>query len=423
MIAGLVPSLRGARPDLLPALREGVGASSSRTIVIRRGLLVAEASLAVLLLIGATLLGRSFIHLLETNPGYDAENVLTARVYLPGASRGRADSDAFVSELLPRLRAVPGVIAAGASNMAPLGQSTYAAGFTLSVPGNAAVTARALSYVVTPGYAESLKLRLVKGRLFDERDLASSAQMLLVNEQFVKAFLQEREPVGLRLPVGLVTDKVNASEIVGVVGDVLKDGLDQQPQAEIYVLAAHGATVRREVNVVLRTTSDPRPYADELRRIAMELRRDAAVDGVAPLSDQVSRSVAQPRFATGVLLAFALLALLLAAVGLYGVLSYTVARRRREIGVRSALGASRSAIVRLILREGMTIALLGLLIGVAIAAALTRLLRTLLVGVEPLDPASFLFAAATVLAVSLITCGLPARIAARTDPAIALRME
>ncbi len=258
LVTGTIPAFRGARLDLLLALREGVGASSSRrTAVIRRALLVGEASLAVLLLTDAMLLGRSFLQLISTDAGYDASQVLTARIYLPGASRGEAQTDAFVAELLPRLRDLPGVVAAGASNMAPLGQSTFVAGFTLPVPGRAQTSARALSYVVTPGYAESLRLRLKRGRLLEDRDLASGSQSLVVNEQFVRTFLDGVEPIGMRLPVSVVTDKVNTSEIVGVVGDVLKDSLDQQPQAEVYVTTAHGASIRREVNVVLRTAGDP----------------------------------------------------------------------------------------------------------------------------------------------------------------------
>jgi putative ABC transport system permease protein len=424
LIAGLVPALRSVRPDLLPSLREGTGASSGRrTALARRTLLVAEASLAVIMLIAATLLGRSFVALINTDAGYDASNVLTARVYLPGASRGQAQTDTLVAELLPRLRGLPGVVSAGASNMAPLGQSTYVAAFSVPLPGRERITARALSYVVTPGYAETLRLRLIKGRLLDQRDLASPSQSMLVNEQFVRTFLQGGEPVGLRMGASVATDKVDTAEIVGVVANVLKDSFDQEPQAELYVTTAHGASIRREINVVLRTADDPVALADDLRRITHELRADAAVDGVAPLTAQIADSVAQPRFAATVLLAFAGLALLLAAVGLYGVLSYSVAQRRREIGVRTALGATRSRIVWLIVREGMTVAVLGLAAGVAASAAVTRLMQSLLVGVEPLDAVSFVLGPLALLVVAFIACIVPARSAADTDPAITLRSE
>ena len=213
-----------------------------------------------------------------------------------------------------------------------------------------------------------MKLRLRAGRLFDARDEASAVQAWVVNEEFVKTFLQGVDPVGFRFPGSVVTSKPASAEIVGVVGNVLKDSLDQQPQAEIYVVAAQGATIRREIYLVLRSAGDPIAYADAVRRIVGEVRSDAAVDRVEPLSAQVADSVAQPRFAAFVLLSFAALALLLAAVGLYGVLSYTVARRQREIGVRSALGATRASIVALVVREGMTVAVLGLAVGLGLAA-------------------------------------------------------
>lgn len=424
LLAGVVPAIRGARPDLLPSLREGVGASSGRRVnALRRTLLGAEAAMAALLLIGAALLGRSFLHLMQVDPGYDATPVLTARVYLPGASRAQAQSDTFIADVLPRVRAIPGVQAAGASNMAPFGQSTYVAGFTMPLPGRERITARALAYVVTPGYAEALGLRLVRGRLLDDRDLASGSQSMVVNEQFVRTFLQGIEPVGLQLPISVVTDKVDAAAIVGVVADVRKDGLEAQPQPEVYVGTAHGASIRREINLVLKVAGDPHAYAAALRQVIAERRPEAAVDGVAPLSAQVADSVAQPRFTAAVLLAFAVLALVLAAVGMYGVLSYTVARRRREIGVRAALGASRRALVAMVVREAFVVAACGLAGGVAAAAALARVMQSLLIGVQPLDAPSFLIAAATVLAVSLVTCVVPARAAAATDPAIALRAE
>ena len=205
-VAGLVPAIRGARPDLLPALREGVGASSSRRAgVARRALLAAETALAVMLLVAATLLGRSFVNLMQTDAGYDAANVLIARIYLPGAARGQAQSDGFVTELLSRVRTLPGVRAAGAANMAPLGSSTFVSGFTVPVPGREAITARAISYVVTPGYAESLRLRLRAGRLLDEGDVASGMQAVVVNEEFVRIFLSGTEPIGLRFPAILVS--------------------------------------------------------------------------------------------------------------------------------------------------------------------------------------------------------------------------
>lgn len=200
---------------------------------------------------------------------------------------------------------------------------------------------------------------------------------------------------------------------MGVVANVLKDGLDQQPQAEVYVLAAHGALIRREVNLVLRTAGAPAAYAAAVRHIVAELCPDAAVDAVEPLAAQVADSMAGPRFAAAVLLSLSGLALLLAAVGLYGVLSYAVARRHREIGVRCALGATHGDIVAMVVREGMSLVILGE----------TQLMQALLVGIAPFDPASFALASAALLLVALFACLIPARRAAGVDPLVALRCD
>jgi putative ABC transport system permease protein len=418
-ITGIVPAARSARTDLLPGLREGAGASRGpRTLGTHRALLVAESALAVMLLIGATLMGRSFVALVQTDAGYDPANVLTARIYLPGAARGEAETHTLLAELLPRLRALPDVVAAGASNMAPFGRSTYVASFELPVPGREPVMARTQSYVITPGYSEALRLRLRAGRMLEDRDVAAGQRSVLVNEQFVRSFLPEVDPIGLRFG-----GQYGTTEIVGVVGDVLKNGLDQDPQAEMYILATSDASIRREVYLVMRTTGDPVAHAATVRNLVTELRRDAAVEALEPLSAQLAASVAQPRFAATVFLSLAGTALLLAAVGLYGVLSYSVARRQREIGVRNALGATRGRLWRMIVREGVTVTVIGLVLGVLLAAGATRFMQALLIGVAPVDPWSFGAAALTLLLVAVVASALPARRALRIDPVRALRAE
>ncbi|HUE87173.1 MAG TPA: ADOP family duplicated permease [Vicinamibacterales bacterium] len=418
-ITGLIPAFRSARADLLPSLRDGAGASRGpRTLRTHRVLLAAESTLAVMLLIGAALMGRSFVNLVQTDAGYDAANVLTARIYLPGASRGEAQTNTLLAELLPRLRALPDVVAAGASNMAPFGRSTYVSSFEVPVPGREPVVARTQSYVITPGYTEALRLRLHAGRVFEDRDVAAGRQSVLVNEQFVRMFLRDADPIGLRFG-----GQYGAGEIIGVVGDVLKNSLDQEPQAEMYLLAAGEASIRREVYLVMRTTGDPIAYADTVRSLVTELRRDAAVEALEPLSAQLAASVAQPRFAATVLLSFAGIALLLAAVGLYGVLSYSVARRQREIGVRGALGATRGHLVRMIVSEGLGVTAIGLALGLLLAAGATRFMQSLLVGVAPIDPWSFGLAALGLLLVALVASAVPARRALRVDPVTALRAE
>jgi putative ABC transport system permease protein len=421
VLSGLVPALRAARPDPLPALREGAGASgSARTVRIRKALLVAESAFAVVLLVGSLLLARSFVKLLDVDPGYDADRVLTARIYLPGVA-GQVDAAAFLGEFLPRVRAVPGVIAAGAANMAPLGDSTSVAGFTLPRPGREPVTARGLAYWGTPGYAEALRLRLRAGRLLHEGDLASPLQAMVVNDEFVRVFLGDTDPIGLRFP-SILTRGATA-EIVGVVGDVLKDGLDAPPQPEVYVALSPNYAFRNEVNLVLRASGDPAILGPSIRQVLRDLRPDAAIDAIATLESQLAASVAQPRLAAAVVAGFAVLALLLSAVGLYSVLAYTVSRRTREIGVRTALGASRMDVVALVCREGLRVALGGLVVGLGTAVLATRFMQSLLFGVEPLDLPSFAAAPVILFIVAALACSIPARRAAITDPALALRSE
>ncbi|MGE3190427.1 MAG: ABC transporter permease, partial [Vicinamibacterales bacterium] len=426
--SGLVPALRASRVGLVPALRDGAGASSSRRLAaFRSGLLVAEAALAVVLLVGAGLLVRSFVRLVQVDAGFDPANVVTARLYLPATPGDDQPARDTADRLLDELRAMPGVLAAGASNMAPFGNSTAISGFSLpeTGPDGQEVVARALSYTVTPGYAEALALHLVDGRLLAPGDRGAATQALVVNEEFVRAYLDDGRPVvGRRYEDILVRDGEHlTSEIVGVVGNVLKDGPDRQPQPEIYRLPRDNRAFGRFANLVIRTSGEPLAVVPALRAALARIDPAGALDEVATLASQKSAAIGQPRFAATLLAAFAAVALLLAAVGLYGVLSYNVARRQREIGIRSALGATRAQLVGMVVRQGMAVTLAGLLIGVGAAAGLTQLMGSLLFGIEPLDLPSFLAAPAVLAVVALAACLVPARRAALTDPADALRCE
>jgi predicted permease len=384
-------------------------------------MLVGEAALAVVLLIGSGLLIRSFVQLLNVDPGYDANNVVTGDIYLPGAELGKADTTAFLNDFLPRVRALPGVVAAGVSNMMPLGNSTSIVGFTVPLPGREPVTARGIAYWGTPGYAESLRLRLRTGRLLNEGDSTSSVQSMVVNEEFVRTFLAGVNPIGVQFPSILA--KGATAEIVGVVGNVLKDGLDAKPQPEVYVALAHNYSLRNQVSFVMRTEGKASASVPAVREILRQLRPDAALDRIGPLATRLDASVAQPRFAAWVLGLFAVLALVLSAIGLYSVLAYTVSRRQKELGVRTALGASRMRIVVLVCREGLMVATLGLVLGIAAAAVLSRWLQALLFGITAHDPLAFTVAPLVLWAVALIACLVPAARAARTDPTVALRAE
>jgi putative ABC transport system permease protein len=428
ILAGLSPAIRAARLDVLSSLREGAGASPGRRAARFRSILLAgEAAAAIVLVVAAMLLGRSLFQLLSVDPGYEAANVLVALVDLPGAERG---AGAFVPELLQRLRALPEVVVAGAGSMAPFGRITAARPLTVPVPGRDPVTARSLVYVVTAGYAEALKLRVRAGRLLNDADRALGTQSLVVNDAFVRTFLAGVEPLGFAID-SILAPGVRA-EIVGVVDNVLKDGLDKAPQPEVYVVPAQGALPPRmraiydihdEINLVVRTAGDPASLAPAVRQVVRGLRPDAALEYVTTLTARTSQSVSHKRFAAAMLASFAATAMILSAIGLYSVLAYGVSTREREIGVRTALGANRGTVAWLVVRDGMSVVLAGLLVGLAGAAFATRLMRTLLFGVEPHDPLSFVIAPLVLGAVALMACVLPARRAARVNPLIALRSE
>jgi predicted permease len=405
VLAGLLPALRGARRDLIASLQAGGSWASAhsfaalRSNAARGGLLIMEAAMAVVLVIGASLLARSFVRLVRVDPGYDPRNVLAARIHVPGGARAEERNQQLLEGLLERLRREPGVIAAGAGNMAPFVDSVSVSGFGLPEreTGGKPTQARALQHLVTPGYAEALGLRLVEGRLLNDADTRAVGEAMLVNQEFARQYLSDGPIAGRRLP-GVIRQGSALTEIVGVVADVLKDGLDTRPQPEVYFAAQRGRSIRHDIGLLVRTAGDPLALAPALRRLVAEADPGAAVDQVATLAQRVSSSVSQPRFAVAVLGAFAALALALAGVGLYGVLSYAVVQRRRELGIRSALGADQRDLARLVLRQGLAFTLAGL--GLGLAAA-------------PLP----------LLVVAAAACLLPARRAAGADPAEVLRAE
>jgi predicted permease len=429
ILSGLAPALRGARFNLAESLHGGDGASAGgfrgrRARHLREGLLVAESAFAVLLLVAATLLARSFIKLTQVDAGYTSEGVLAAEIYVPGGDaddRGPA-MNALVDAVVARARATAGTVAAGAANMMPLDGATQIAGFPSpwTAPGAEPATARALQYLVTPGYAEALRLRLRAGRLFTDADRAAGTRPWIVNEEFARLYLPPN-PVGYRFERRQPSGPIQM-EIVGIVANVLKDGNDRKPQPEYYRLARDEMRFFGRFELVMRTRADTVAAAPEVRAVVRELAPTSAVETVV-LSERVAASVDQPRFATTVLTTFAVLAVALASVGLYGVLSYGVSQRRRELGVRAALGASPASLVTLVIREGLVVAGIGLAAGLAGAALLTRLLQSVLFGVTPLDPVSFLTGPIVLMPVALVACAIPALRAASADPAEALRCE
>ncbi len=423
-LAGMLPAFRASRTQLTSALRSNDQRSVGGGERVRNLLLAAEAAFSIILLIGAALLVRSFVALVNVNPGYDPTNVLTGRVYLSGPAATPERRQQIVEALVDRVRSSPGVVSAGAGSMAPLNSSTSISGFSFRPSGaGEPVVARALHYVVTPGYAEALGLRKIEGRLFEPGDSTSPIQEMVVNEAFVKSYMNDGHPVAGRRYQGLMAEPKITTEIIGVVGSVLKDGLDREARPEIYFVHSKERGITREINLLMRTSVDPAAFVAELRSLVRDVEPTAALGETGTLASRVSASVAQPRFATGILAVFAALALTLASTGLYGVLSYSVSERRREIGIRSALGATRANVIALVLRQGLTATVAGLAVGVVAAALGTRLLQPLLFGIRPLDLPSFALMPLFLLIVAIVACLVPARRAAATDPAVTLRSE
>jgi putative ABC transport system permease protein len=430
LVSGVLPAIRGARLDVFESLHGGGAASGggsrgSRVSRYRDILLGSEAAFAALLLVGAALFARSLIRLTHVDAGYTADHVLTARALLPrSASPDRAAL--LIDRVLTASRSLPGVSAAGAGTMMPLLPNTAMTSFTIpaAVSADGVIQARQITYVVTPGYAEAVGLRLQQGRLFNEGDVGAGIRPMVVNDEFVRRYFPNATVIGRRFRNLYPSDPPMDTEIIGVVGAVLKDGNDRRPEPEVYFV--HGTGNRRivgAVNFVMRTSVDPSTLAAAVRAVIHDTDSTATIGTIEPLADRLSVSIAQPRFATTVLIAFAGTALLLASIGLYGVLSYAVSQRRRELGVRAALGASRAQLLYLVVTEGLSVTLIGLVVGLVASAALTRYMQAALFGVGPLDPTSFVAAPVALMVVAMAACLRPAIRAASVDPAGALRTE
>jgi len=310
--------------------------------------------------------------------------------------------------------------------MLPLMPMTAITGVTLpaGVGGGKPTSGRVLSYVVTPGYAETMQLRLKDGRFFNERDTTTGVRATIVNQEFVRQFLAGPRSVGARLGPLYQGEDAAETEIVGVVGDVLKDGNDATHQPEMYFV--HGSRTHRITGFptfVVRGSTSHAQLAATLRRLVRETDQGTAIDSVTPLPTLVSASWAQPRFAASLVSGFAVLAIVLAGIGLYGALSYSVSQRRRELGVRAALGATRGALVRLVLREGVLVTLAGIALGIVAASLLSGLMTSLLFGTSALDALSFSLGPALFVTISVAASLIPALRVASIDPATVLRGE
>jgi predicted permease len=423
---GLAPALFAANSNLQSSLREGgarSGESGDRRRV--RGFLAAgEIALAMALLVAAGLLLRSFSKLMAVGPGFDAQHVVQADISLPRFQYSMPQQwAAFSEELLTRLQSEPGMRDAAVVVPRPMTDGFVNLGF--DIVGNPPVslgTSRTANYVsVSPDYFRVMEIPLLSGRLFDRHDVSSSPRVSLISETMARIYFANQNPLGKQILFGFPPDIGTAREIVGVVGDVRDVALEQDPGAMMYVPYAQAPFWG--ANVVVRSTLGPASVAGAIRRNVQQIDKDLPVTDVAMMKDSIDATVAQPKFRTFLLGLFAAMALVLAATGIFGVISYSVSRRTNEIGIRVALGASRNTILRMVLRETLVLTCAGLALGVPAALAASHLLGHMLFNVSANDPATLSAVAFTLALVAAIAGYIPARRAMRVDPMVALRHE
>jgi predicted permease len=431
ILFGLAPVLAAFRVSLNDTLKEG-GSQSGSGAGTRRAqkvLMVAEIALSFVLFIGAALLVKSFHQLTAIQPGFDPHGVLTAQVALPLDQYQTPDRQrAFFEQLVQRLQALPGVASAAATATVPLRGNVQMIS-TIQVEGQPAInpfmanvpTARINS--VTPGYFSALRIPVIEGRLLDERDGADAPKSVVVNQALVRRFFEKEDPIGKRFTAKFSPGPEDPPTwtIVGVINDTKQQGLAADVTPE--VTASTSQWPRFMMTLVLRTAVDPVSLVSAVRQQVSALDKNIPVYAVQTMDDLFSAEVASRRFNAGALAGFAGFAVLLAAVGIYGVMAYAVSQRTREMGVRIALGAGRGNVLRMILSQGFRLALIGAGLGLAASFVLTRLMTGLLFGVKPSDPRTFVLVTAALLAVALAACWIPARRATRVDPVVALRYE
>ena len=420
-VFGLFPALRASKPDLNEVLKEGGRSSAgARHNRVRSSLVVAEVALALMLLVGAGLLIRSFVGLQQVNPGFDARGVLTTRISLSRSKYAKPEQGAqFFDELQQRVAALPGVEAVGTISELPLSGQPNDTYFTVAEhpPQDSKEQVTADFRRTNHGYFRAMSIPLLRGRGFTEQEARADAKVTVINETLARSFFPDEDPVGKHLVIE--TDGKAPYEIVGVVADVRHRSLD----AGVYQMMYVPTLKVSNNNLVVRTASDPAGLASAVRQQVAAIDRDQPVSTIRTMADVLSESVAQQRFRTTLLGGFASVALLLAAVGIYGVISYSVTQRTHEIGVRMALGAQRRDVVRLVVRGGLGLTLLGVGLGLAGSFALTRVMSGLLFGVSATDPLTYAGITLLLTSVALLACYRPARRATRVDPMIALRYE
>jgi predicted permease len=434
VLFGLAPAWQSSNPDLHHALKDGglLGATSARGQRVRQALIVSQFAIALALLIGAGLLIKSLWQTRRINLGFATEHVLTASVspsvndypvqpFRKDNPPGNWRRTAFYQQALARIASLPGVVSVGAISQLPLGGREVDHGFEIKGrPRRKPEELHAELRIITPSYFDAFRIPLRNGRLMTERDTNMTPTLVIINETFARRYFPGLNPLGERLKFG---GDYFDGEIVGVVGDVRHRGAEADALPEMYISYLQRPMLWPRMDFVIHATSDPGSLAAGVRHELQAVDPNQPVYNVRPMEQVASASTAQRRFNTALLATFAALAVLLAATGIYCVISYSVAERTREIGVRMALGAQSGDMVKLMITRGMRPALIGAALGMLASLALTRLLKSLLFGVSATDPLTFAVVPALLAFVALLACLIPARLATKVDPMVALRCE
>ncbi|MGA9770149.1 MAG: ABC transporter permease [Blastocatellia bacterium] len=426
LIFGLVPALSASKPDLQRAIKEtGQTSAGNSGLKLHNILVVSEVAVTLVLLVGAGLMIRSFLRLHEVNPGFNTENMLTMRIWLPASKYGsNQQQSAFFQEVTERIENVAGIRSVGAIQDIPLRANRM--GFKFEIEGRAPTLdveePDAAYRAITPEYFRTMSIPLLDGREFTAQDGPNAPPVIIINRSMARQFFPGENPLGKRLRFG--QQDAPWYGIIGIAEDVKHMGLDAEEGAAIYQpYAQKQFEFLRWMTLVMRTDAEPLSLTSAIRSQVQAVDRDQPVYEIATLRQLLSTSVAKPRFYTALMGAFALLALTLAAVGTYGVLSFSVNQRRREIGIRLALGAQAGDIFKLVVVRGLRLALVGVAIGVCGALLLTRLMSSLLFDISATDPATFIVISLALVGVALGASFVPARRAMKVDPMVALRYE
>jgi putative ABC transport system permease protein len=398
-----------------------------RRQLIRNTLVVLEVASALVLLVGAGLMIKSFMRLQQVDIGFNPDKALAVSVPLPQTKYPKEDQQvAFFQQLLEKVRTLPGVETVGATSGVPLSRDDFVLGFKIQgqpeLPPEASQSTN--YYSISADYFKAMGIPLLRGRVFTERDIKDSLPVAVINETMAKKIFPDEDPIGKRITFDTQSDKPDWYEIVGIVGDVKHYGLDQATTLQTY--EPYTQQTLSNMTLIARTAGDPTSLSAAIRSEVLNLDKEQPISNISTLDQYVATSVAQQQFSTQLFGVFAAVAMVLACIGIYGVLSYSVTQRTHEIGIRLALGAQTSDVLRMVIKQGLLLTVLGIVCGVAAAITLAKILTdfsSLLFDVKVTDPMTFAVIAVVLLCVALVACYLPARRATKVDPMVALRGE